>query len=152
MRSNALLTICSSFLFATAMLLWLLDGPSASLASAPGYGYRCANTPAPFWTMAGECRCVATPPHDFCDGRMPSPNSTSENIDFRYCTDEQGFTCNLFQTPCGNKVWNCQFASCNAESEPLGTPENPWGCNETQEPLDICNSKFYSWCDPVQYP
>lgn len=36
MRSNALLTVCSSVIFATNTLLWMVDRPSPTLASAPG--------------------------------------------------------------------------------------------------------------------
>lgn len=151
MRSNAVLTICSSFLFATATLLWLVDRPSSTLAAAPGAGYRCVNTPAPFWTMGGQCRCVAVPPHDFCNGRMPS-YSGSKNIEFRYCTENEGFTCDLFQLPCGDKVFKCPLASCNVETEPGNDPVNPWGCIVTDKPPEVCSTKFYTWCDPVEYP
>ena len=149
MRSNALLTVCSSVIFATNTLLWLVDRPSPTLASAPGAGYRCASTPGPFWTM-GSCKCVATPPHDFCAGRRP-PNS-GDAIEFRYCTVETGFSCDLFQKPCGGSVWNCQFAMCDQETAPGSDPDNPWGCHETDKPPEVCSTKFYTWCDPVEYP
>lgn len=152
MRSNALLTIGSLFLFGIATTLWLVDRPSSTLAATPGVGYRCANTPAPFWTMGGECRCVIPhTPSDFCNKRMP-PYSGSDNIEFRYCTLETGFSCNLISESCGDRVFNCKYAKCNTESEPGGPPENPWGCEETDKPPEICSSKHYTWCQPVEYP
>lgn len=145
--SSTLGLIGNTSLFVTAILLLFGDVPSKRLAAAPGSGFRCANTPAPFWTMS-ECRCIVpTVTSDFCNGRMPQDGT--EVLEFRYCTEDAGYACDANQLPCGDTVYNCT-GGAECDSEPSSTPIT-WGCHATGKPPEYCTSKSYTWCDPVQY-